>query len=252
MEQWLIDKGGISRYETEEQGVFLYQDMRVQNGKISHLSAHLELLKNHSKSLFNNEVNLCEKIIQKECENLLYRGGYSTSAVHIIELRIWQNGEHQLRVVETSLYKQFTLRVLRPKAVVIDRYNFPISAPTSAAKSVTDFLRILALQQQYQIAVCTDKNSMVTSVDGATPIVVHGTTITVGETSSSLYTDLVVAALKNLPNHTTKIASISLAEVMRADELFYADSRGITAVGSLGSAHFSDSIAYAISKKMTF
>ena len=252
MVQWLIDKGGVSRYDTEEQGLFLYQHLRVQNGKISHLSDHLELLRNTSKKIFGQSINVPEKIIQKQCEELLYRGGYSTSAVHILELRIWQSGEHQLRVIETSLYKQFTLRVLRPKALVAEGYNFPFIAPTSAALSLLEFLRILALQQQCQIAICTDKNSIVTSVDGATPIVVHGTKVTVGENSSSLYTDLVVAALKNLPNHTTKIAPILLADVESADELFYADSRGITAVGSLGATHFADSIAYAISKKMTF
>ena len=252
MVQWLIDKGGVSRYNTEGQGLFLFQHLRVKNGKISHLSNHLELLKNVSQNLFNESINLTEKTVLKECEELLYRGGYSTSAVHILELRIWQGGEHQLRVVETSLYKEFTLRVMRPKAMVATSCNYPFNLPTSAALALVDFMRISALNQQCQIALCVDQNSVVNSVDGATPIVVHGTTITIGNLSSSLYTDLVVDALKNLPNHTTQIAPISLAQIQSADELFYADARGITAVGSLGDIHFSDSIAYAISKKMIF
>ena len=130
--------------------------------------------------------------------------------------------------------------------------NYPFNLPTSAALTMVDFMRISALNNQCQIALCVDQNSVVNSVDGATPIIVHGTTITAGNSSTSLYTDLVVEALKNLPNHTLNIVPISLAEIESADELFYADARGITAVGSLGTTHFSDSIAYAISKKMIF
>ena len=252
MVQWLIDKGGVSRYETEGQGLFLYQHLRAKNGKIAHLQQHLELLENTSQKLFGQSINLTEKIVLKECEELLYRGGYSSTAVHILELRIWQGGEHQIRVVETSLYKEFTLRVMRPKAMVAQGCNYPFNLPTSAALAMVDFMRISALEKQCQIALCVDQNSVVNSVDGATPFVVHGTTITAGNLSTSLYTDLVVEALKNLPNHTLNIAPISLAEIESADELFYADARGITAVGSLGTTHFSDSIAYAISKKMIF
>ena len=252
MVQWLIDKGGVSRYETEGQGLFLYQHLRAKNGKIAHLQQHLELLENTSQKLFGQSINLTEKIVLKECEELLSRGGYSSTAVHILELRIWQGGEHQIRVVETSLYKEFTLRVMRPKAMVAQGCNYPFNLPTSAALAMVDFMRLSALEKQCQVALCVDQNSVVNSVDGATPIVVHGTTITAGNLSSSLYTDLVVDALKNLPNHTLVIAPISLAQIECADELFYADARGITAVGSLDSTHFSDSVAYAISKKMIF
>ena len=34
MEQWRIDSSGVSRYDTEEHELFLYQHLRAQNGKI--------------------------------------------------------------------------------------------------------------------------------------------------------------------------------------------------------------------------
>lgn len=251
MEQWRIDSSGVSRYDTEEHELFLYQHLRAQNGKISNLKAHLALLNEASTTLFGAHVTLTEKEVNKACEQLLYRGNYSSSAIHILELRLQQSGKFRLRVIETSLYKGFALRVMRPKAMVAEGCNYPFSMPTSAALSMVDFLRLTALQNQCHIALCTDHNGVVTSVDGAAPIVVHGTTITISNSTSSAYNDLAVATLKTLPNHTVEIRPVTLTETLSADELFYVDARGITAVGSLGSTYFSDSIAYATAKKMT-
>lgn len=248
MEQWLINNGVVSRCDSEEQGLFLYQHMRAQNGKIFNLKEHLELLNSTAVSLFGEPISLTEKVVVKSCEELLYRGGYSSTAIHILELRVWQSGKYQLRVAETSLYKGFALRVMRPKALLAEGCNYPFSQPTSAAAAMVDFLRLSALQQQCQIAICTDNNGFVTSVDGATPIVVHGTDITISNSAVSIYSNIVLSALKQLQNQHVKVAPITLADLRSADELFYADARGITAVGSFENCHYSDSIAYAVSK----
>lgn len=250
MEQWLIDGSGVSKYDTEEQELFLYQHMRTKGGVIYHLKEHLQLLDSTSVKLFGQPSALTERAINESCKNLITRGGYSETATHIIELRLWQSGRYQLRVIETSLYKEFSLRVMRPKAMVAEGCNYPFSQPTSAALAMVNFMRQTALTEQCQIAICTGENRTVLSVDGATPIAIHGTEITIGESVTSVYSNIVTAVLKQLPNHTTTIRPICLSELERADELFYADARGITAVGSLGDIHYSDSVAYAVSKKI--
>ena len=179
MEQWRIDSSGISKHDSQEQELFLYQHMRTQNGKIFYLKEHLQILNNSSLDLFDKPISLTEKTVCNACEELLYRGGYSSQAIHIVELRVWQSGKFAMRVIETSLYKGFALRVMRPKATVIEHCNYPFSQPTSAAIAMTDFLRLMALKNQCQVAICTDKNMVITAVDGATPIVVHGTAITI-------------------------------------------------------------------------
>ena len=252
MEQWRIDSSGISKHDSQEQELFLYQHMRTQNGKIFYLKEHLQILNNSSLDLFDKPISLTEKTVCNACEELLYRGGYSSQAIHIVELRVWQSGKFAMRVIETSLYKGFALRVMRPKATVIEHCNYPFSQPTSAAIAMTDFLRLMALKNQCQVAICTDKNMVITAVDGATPIVVHGTAITISNSVISVYSNIVISALKKLPNHTVTIRPITLTEALSADELFYVDSRGITAVGSLNSTHYSDSIAYAAAKNIAF
>ena len=46
------------------------------------------------------------------------------------------------------------------------------------------------------------------------------------------------------------VAPITIDDIRTADELFYADSRGITSVGQLGESYYADSIAYATAKQL--
>ena len=45
MEQWRLDSSGISKHDSQEQELFLYQHMRTQNGKIFYLDVPLNEIK---------------------------------------------------------------------------------------------------------------------------------------------------------------------------------------------------------------
>ena len=59
---------------------------------------------------------------------------------------------------------------------------------------------------------------------------------------------MVFEALQKLPQYEVSIEPLTVQLLSTADEIFYADYRGITAVSTLGEKHYSDSVAYAISK----
>ena len=71
MEQWRIDSSGISKHDSQEQELFLYQHMRTQNGKIFYLKEHLQILNNSSLELFDKPISLTEKTVCNACEELL-------------------------------------------------------------------------------------------------------------------------------------------------------------------------------------
>ena len=245
MEQWMIEDGNTSKYNVEEQELFLYQRMRATSNGIHHLSDHLELLKHLAAKLLLQVTLPTTSEIATACSTLLHRGGYNPRAVHIIELRLYTTGKYNLRVVETSLYKEFTLRVMRPKAILFDSHNSLLTLPTSAESTTNTLMRLYAYQYGGNIAICVDREGKILSVDGANPVITHGTNIVASNSIPSIYNTQLIERLKKLNNYTLTLRHISTSELSTADELFYADHRGITAVGELQGHYFSDSIAYA-------
>lgn len=247
MEQWYIENNTTERYDTDHSELSLYQRLRATDGRVMHLSRHLDILRSYAAILLPHTPIPTASEIEQMCSRLLSRGGYSSSSTHILELNLWQSGRVKLSVIETSLYKGFDLRVLRPNAAIIEGCTTALLYPTSAALECEKLMKIIARQNGCDVALSV-QNSSVIAIDSTNPIIVHGTTVTIGNSITSAYTELVVETLKKLPQYNISLSEISLQQVATADELFFADHRGLTAVGSLGGRQYSDTVAYAISK----
>ena len=247
MEQWYIENNTTERYDTDNSELSLYQRLRATDGRIMYLSRHLDILRSYAAILLPHTPIPTASEIEQMCSRLLSRGGYSSSSTHILELNLWQSGRVRLSVIETSLYKGFDLRVLRPNAAIIEGCSTALLYPTSAALECEKLMKIIARQNGCDVALSV-QNSSVIAIDSTNPIIVHGTNVTIGNSITSAYTELVVETLKKLPQYNISLSEISLQQVATADELFFADHRGLTAVGSLGGRQYSDTVAYAISK----
>lgn len=247
MEEWYIESSKVERYNLEENDLFIYQRVRATDNMVINLDKHLDILKTYTEILMPQTPLPTAKEIEQMCQRLLLRGGYSASATLFLDIRIWQSGKVRISVVGTSIYKQFSLRVLRPKAALIEGCSTPLLYPTSAEISCNQLLQNIVRQSGCDIAIAVD-NRQVTAVESANPIAVHGTRVTISKSISSVYTDMVFEALQKLPQYEVSIEPLTVQLLSTADEIFYADYRGITAVGTLGEKHYSDSVAYAISK----
>lgn len=247
MEQWYIENNTTERYDTDNSELSLYQRLRATDGRVMYLNRHLDILRSYAAILLPHTPIPTASEIEQMCSRLLSRGGYSSSSTHILELNLWQSGRVRLSVIETSLYKGFDLRVLRPNAAIIEGCSTALLYPTSAALECEKLMKIIARQNGCDVALSV-QNSSVIAIDNTNPIIVHGTNVTIGNSISSAYTELVVETLKKLPQYNISLSEISLQQVATADELFFADHRGLTAVGSLGGRQYSDTVAYAISK----
>ena len=247
MEQWYIENNTTERYDTDNSELSLYQRLRATDGRVMYLNRHLDILRSYAAILLPHTPIPTASEIEQMCSRLLSRGGYSSSSTHILELNLWQSGRVRLSVIETSLYKGFDLRVLRPNAAIIEGCSTALLYPTSAALECEKLMKIIARQNGCDVALSV-QNSSVIAIDSTNPIIVHGTNVTIGNSITSAYTELVVETLKKLPQYNISLSEISLQQVATADELFFADHRGLTAVGSLGGRQYSDTVAYAIAK----
>ena len=247
MEQWYIENKTTERYSTDSQELSLYQRLRATEGHIMHLSRHLDILHSYADILLPQSPIPTAAEVEQMCQRVLSRGGYSSNSTHILELRLWQSGRVRLSVIETSLYKGFDLRVLRPNAAIIEGCSTALLYPTSAALECEKLMKIIARQNGCDVALAVQNGSVI-AIDSTNPIVVHGTNVTIGQSITSAYTEFIIEALKKLPQYNISLSEISLQQAASADELFFADHRGLTAIGALGGRQYSDTVAYAIAK----
>ena len=247
MEQWYIENKTTERYSTDSQELSLYQRLRATEGHIMHLSRHLDILHSYADILLPQSPIPTAAEVEQMCQRVLSRGGYSSNSTHILELRLWQSGRVRLSVIETSLYKGFDLRVLRPNAAIIEGCGTTLLYPTSAALECEKLMKIIARQNGCDVALAVQNGSVI-AIDSTNPIVVHGTNVTIGQSITSAYTEFIIEALKKLPQYNISLSEISLQQAASADELFFADHRGLTAIGALGGRQYSDTVAYAIAK----
>ena len=247
MEQWYIENKTTERYSTDSQELSLYQRLRATEGHIMHLSRHLDILHSYADILLPQSPIPTAAEVEQMCQRVLSRGGYSSNSTHILELRLWQSGRVRLSVIETSLYRGFDLRVLRPNAAIIEGCGTTLLYPTSAALECEKLMKIIARQNGCDVALAVQNGSVI-AIDSTNPIVVHGTNVTIGQSITSAYTEFIIEALKKLPQYNISLSEISLQQAASADELFFADHRGLTAIGTLGGRQYSDTVAYAIAK----
>ncbi|MBQ9138279.1 MAG: hypothetical protein IJX65_06575 [Alistipes sp.] len=252
MEQWSISNGVTSRYNTDERPLYIYQRMRAYGGCIAELAAHLEIVKSTYRAIFGEECSLTVARVESQCATLLKRGGYSEGSVHIVELRYDRNDNLSLRVLETSLYKHFSLRAVRPKAFECNISGGELMLHTSAAIAMQELLSSIAHQNGCDIPLCVDSNGRVTSVDGASPIITSGRNIAISHTIDSVEARATIKALKRVKGYTLTFKNITIEDIRSADEFFYADHRGITAVHSFEGHLYSDNIANVVIDTISF
>ena len=252
MEHWVISNGQVGKYNTDIRPLYIYQRMRTKGNKIIYLPDHLKLINYGYEVLYGAPTPLTIEQIQRDCHTLLKQGGYSENATHIVELRYDSCDNYSLRVVETSLYKSFSVRAVRPKAHLCNIANLELNLPTSIAITANEMFCNMARRYNCDIPLCIDECGMVASIDGASPIIVKGKEIIFSRTVESVELDMVIQAMAEQNKYQITTSQIALEELINADELLYIDYRGVTAVGSFSESTYSDNIAHAIIRALNY
>ncbi len=247
MEHYYLSNGTVGKYDTDQSALYAVQYLRTRGNKVVATKKYLNALDFHYAVLFGHESSLTASQIEELCYTLLTEGGYSSTATHIVELRYDANRNLSLRVVETSPYKHFTIRALRPKGYIFPITCHELTIQSSAWVAMRELMRQLSRAYDCDIPICVNSDNNIWSVDGVSPFVVTGRNIYVNPTITSVEAMMVYDALKELKQYVIIPTEISLNELLHADELFYVDHRGITSVHSVSKQLFSDNVANMVS-----
>ena len=144
---------------------YLYQQVRTDGHQPLRLAEHCRLLNDASLRLFDREFNADIQEIEENIASILIRDRYSKELSHIVEIRLYPEGDYAIFAVETSLYGDFELRAIRPRALVHNSEIGFDGMPTSAAKAHTELLRKYAEKYGCTCVICVDGNGVVNNID---------------------------------------------------------------------------------------
>ena len=225
---------------------YLYQQVRTDGHQPLRLAEHCRLLNDASLRLFAREFNADIQEIEENIALCLLRDRYSKELSHIVEIRLFSEGDYAIFAVETSLYGDFELRAIRPRALVHNSEIGFDGMPTSAAKAHTELLRKYAEKYGCSCVICVDGNGVVNNIDGVAVMAVIDREIVVSQATESVEKSLMIERLRLNRHERVVVREISIEELRRAEEIFYVDVRGVTSISELEGEPLSDFVANAV------
>ncbi len=228
---------------------YLYQIIHTLRYKAQHIEAHCDILKNAFWSLKNQRISLSPQEIAAQIEKLLKLRSAPINTSTLVELRLEFDGRIKLIIVENSIYQGYALRCLSPIATVVT-YDNPISNhPTSARRAAAELAQHQAMSVGADVAIRAGTDGMIYSVNDAPIFGVIGRTIYTPPTIESVEHRLVAKAGLRAKIEVCEMA-MTRSDLSIFDELFWADSYGITAISRCDHRVYMSIIAQKIAALM--
>ncbi len=228
---------------------YIYQYIRTDGHKPLMVEEHLRRLNDISWQVRRCGADIPARAVTEGITRLLRRGGYSDGASHTAALRLHFDGGASLHYHGTSLYEKFTMRALRPQALLFEAYAPHCTLPTSAAEAQTALLREEARTQGAGAFIAADADGRLLSVDGATPVAVRGREIIFGSASLGVEEEWFFATAER-NRRRVRIAELHRDELPHLDELGCIDHRGITSIACCDGTFYGDIILNAVAERM--
>lgn len=224
-----IDGCAFERDDFPE-GLYLYQTIMTFGHRPLHLGAYLALLAEASQELLHRPLPLKESDVATLISDFLRKNGYPAAMPSSVELRYYRSGEVVLLGGEVSPYQKLGLRLLMPEGVPV-RYDVPISeVHSSLRRAVFEAAQAEAENRGARVAVRVDSEGLLRSADDAELFVVKEYTVMTPAPPTTVEGRLLAEAIRRV-GLQLEIAPIALDVADDADEIFYADHRGMTALG---------------------
>ena len=229
------------------EGLYVYEAIMTVGHQPLHLGRYLQLLSEASEAILCRRVSLNEHDTQVLIEKFLRQNGYPESKPAYVELRIYRSGEVVLLGGEVSPYSAWGLRLLMPAGTDIS-CDFPYSEHRSSiSRSIAEALQAEVEMRGAKVVVRFDEEGCACSVDDAEIFVVREYTVSTPRLLRSVEGKLVADAIQRA-GMQLQIEAISREKLDAADEIFYADHRGITTLKSYNGHPLMHIIAEKISE----
>lgn len=208
---------------------YLFQTLHVAGRRPRLLREHLAALARCRAELFGRGFDADPAGVEERIVELLDRGRYPADRSAYVRMELSADGQLALRADEPALYRGYVLRALHPTAVCLP-FELPFGGnPTAAAELAWLTARCMAEARGVHLAVRTDSEGILREADGAPLFIVRGRELLTAAEPASAEAGLAAEAIRQA-GYRLRIEPFHRAELSRADELFYADHRGITAL----------------------
>lgn len=226
-----IDGCAFERAEFPE-GLYVYRTIVTLGHRALCLDACLGELREAAEELLHGAPSLDVTETDHLISDFLRRNGYPAAMPAYVELRCYLSGEVVLLGGEVSPYPQLGMRLLMPAGATVT-YDLPLSeCRSSVSRAVGEAARAVAEKRGAKVAVRLDRDGFVHSADEAELFVIKEYTIMTPRVPQTVEGVHVLDAIRRA-GLQLQVCPISQEVLSEVDEIFYADHRGITALGSI-------------------
>lgn len=229
--------------------LYLYQTLHLRAGRARRLAQHVNLLRRLAPTVLGISWDTLTVHLETRIAALAAAERYPRDLAAFARLELTALGEQRLLPGGVSLYEGYALRSLMPDAVTV-AYDIPLfDAPTSAREAAGLLARRQAERRGASVAVRCNADGMLLSADDAPLFAVRNGTVYTSAAPPSVERDLVFRACDHarirLVEHPVRREELGFY-----DELFFADHRGVTALGHCDGQPFMAVVAERIAAAM--
>lgn len=213
-------------------GLCVCQNIRTVGHRGLGVDRHLEVLGIAAREVLGLRLSISPQTLASQIEQLLSGNGYPSDGLSFVAVRQYLTGQLAIVANELSPYRQRRMRMIFPKAAIVD-YELPFSEHrTSLSESAVQMALADVRRLSPYIKAVLRRNSFghIISADGAPLFIVeNGGIIAPPPVVPSAEFDAAAEAIQKagLPLATD---TVDTDRLLQAEELFFADHRGITAV----------------------
>ena len=233
----------------EREVPFVYQHIHVCNLQLPELAAHAAVAAAAAREAFGTEFRPDLRETDSLCRQMLLRNRYPQQISSCVEMRLYADGEVHYRCGEIFAHSGLTFNTIRPDAVTLC-YDLPFGEAPVSVRLAAHIAAMAEARRQGRRAVvrCSAAGRLLTACDSPL-FAIFGRKIATPPAAPSVERDRVVTAAV-AAGYALAEVPLDRSDMARADELFYSDCRGITALASCDGRTFSDIIARRIAERL--
>lgn len=215
-------------------GLYVYQQVRTVGRHGLNTGRHFEILDRASREVLGFGVRSDAGSLDTQISKLLEDNGYPSDGLSFVTLRQYQSGQLLVAANPIFPYRERKLRIVYPQAGIAD-YELPFTEqPTSMSESATAIALRELQRKDSRIKTVIRRNTAgeILSADGAPLFIIEGRQVVspLRTTDSVEFETAAAAAMRAGLTFATDV--VDTERLLNADELFFADYRGLTAVST--------------------
>ena len=228
---------------------FVYQHMRVRSLCLPELAAHIAVAAAAAREIFGIEFRPDLRQTDSLCRRMLLQNRYPQELSSCIEMRLFASGRTEYRCGEIFAHSGLMFSEIRPQAMVV-HYDIPFGdMPSSVRLEAHRAAMAVARRQGFRTVVRCNAQGYVLTAGDSPLFALFGRRIVTPVTHPSVERDRVVRAAAKA-GYALAEEALEVAALRNADEIFYSDCRGITALSECDGRTLADIIARRIAENL--